>query len=89
MKKDRGGIMKGLAFVTQFAVIMLSPIILCLFLGKWLDSRFATGNVITLVMLFLGVAAAYRNAYVTLRNNFLSGKKDADGENKDDDGSRQ
>ena len=62
---------------------MLSPIILCLFLGIWLDRRFSTGHTLTLIMLLLGIAASYRNAYILFRNMLRD--RDAEKENREND----
>lgn len=56
------------------------PTFLCLALGLWLDKRFNTW--FTLPLLFLGIAAGCRNAYVlamnTIRQDEYRRKKEQD-----------
>lgn len=58
-------IAESLAMITQLGVSLLAPVILCAFLGSWLDKKF--GWSITAVLLILGVAAGARNAWILLK----------------------
>ncbi len=52
-----GGDFAGIGI--QFAVVMLGG----LFLGQWLDRKFETAPVLTIVCLFLGAGAAFYSMY--------------------------
>ena len=43
----------------QFAVVLIGG----LFLGQWLDEKFGTAPVLTIVCLFVGAAAAFYSMY--------------------------
>lgn len=58
-------IVQNLAMVTQLGVSLLAPVVLCAFIGNWLDRRF--GWSVTAVLLILGVAAGARNAWIMLK----------------------
>ena len=68
MKKDNKQVLTALAFVTQYAIIIIVPIVLCLFVGKWLDKVFSKDYTFTLIFILLGIGASYRNAYIQIRN---------------------
>ncbi|MDO5734109.1 MAG: AtpZ/AtpI family protein [Eubacteriales bacterium] len=50
-----------LALITHVGLSMIVPILLGLFLGQWLDKLLSTKGILTLVLLLLGIAAAFRN----------------------------
>lgn len=70
-------VMQNLAMITQLGISMLAPVVLCVFIGYWLDGRFGFHSVIP--MLLLGIAAGVRNCYLLLKQ-LIHGK----GEKKDD-----
>ena len=76
MKFDKE-IMRNLAMITQVGISMLAPVILCVFIGHWLDQRFGWSTVIPL--LILGILAGGRNTYLLLKQ--LTEKE---GKKKDD-----
>ncbi len=57
-------VLKMLAFVTQIGISMLSPILLMLYLGVWLENQFE----LQLIPLFilLGIGAGFRNCYILI-----------------------
>jgi len=61
-KKSHRDAVRALALVTQLGLNMLVPIVLCFFLGRWLDEVFHTGFLLP-VFIILGILAAYRNMY--------------------------
>lgn len=60
MKRD---IIKAAALLMQVGISMLVPIVLCVFVGKWLDSFFNTGGILLIVFAVLGVGAGFRSVY--------------------------
>lgn len=60
--KFNAEVMRNLAMVTQLGISMLAPIILCVFVGYWLDNKFGWSTVIPL--LILGILAGARNCYL-------------------------
>lgn len=74
-KKD---VYRNIAMITQIGISMLAPVILCVFIGNWLDERFGWHTVLPL--LILGILAGCRNTWVLVQElvpkDGKSGKKD-------------
>jgi len=67
---------KDLALISQLGLMMVIPIFLCLFAGIWLDKQLGTEGVWTIILLLLGVMAAFRNLFVIVLSRVDSGKKE-------------
>lgn len=65
--KSQKEVFRNLALVFQFGINMIVPIILCTFLGIFLDRLLHT-SFIVIVLFFLGAMAGFRNIYVFARN---------------------
>ena len=65
MKKNTNEIVRSLAMVTQLGISMLAPIVLCAFIGNWLDERF--GWSVTAILVILGVLAGARNTWILVK----------------------
>lgn len=65
MRLDRD-VLKSLALITQVGISMLAPVVLCVFIGTWLDRRFGWNTV--LVLLILGILAGARNSWILLKS---------------------
>lgn len=76
MKKNKNEIIQALAMVTQLGLSMLAPVVLCAFVGSWLDDHF--GWSITAVLLILGVLAGARNTWLLLLQLQIPDKKRRD-----------
>lgn len=63
--KKKNEIIRSLAMVTQLGLNMLAPVILCAFVGTWLDERF--GWSITAILLILGIMAGARNTWILVK----------------------
>ncbi len=73
MKFDKE-VWKSLAMITQIGVSMLAPVVLCVFVGYWLDQKF--GWITTIPLLILGILAGVRNTWRLLEEiGALKGKK--------------
>lgn len=70
--RDKAGkreVMRLLPMITQFAITMLVPIVLCFFAGAALDKHFGT-KYWTVILFFAGALAGFRNIYVLSRRYF-------------------
>lgn len=76
--KTDHNVFKALALISQLGIGMIVPIILCLFIGRWLDQLLGTGFFV-IVFLILGIMAAYRNLYVYTRP-LIKGNKEREQE---------
>lgn len=61
MKKETSKTIKELAYYSSLGLSVALAIFIGLFLGVWLDGKFGTKPVLTLVFLGLGIAAGFRN----------------------------
>lgn len=60
----KNSVIRAFSLLTQVAIYMLVPIIMCLFLGKWLDEKFNTNVLFLVIFIILGVLSSFRNLYV-------------------------
>jgi len=67
MKKDTFRAMRDLAFYSSLGVSVALCIFIGLFVGVWLDGKYGTTPVLTLVFLGLGIAAAFRNLIMAVK----------------------
>ena len=79
MKKNGNDIVRSLSMVTQLGISMLAPVVLCAFVGNWLEQRF--GWSVTAVLMILGVMAGARNTWILAKQVQQS---DAKGRRKDE-----
>lgn len=55
-----------LSLVSQVGLMILISILGCTFIGKFLDSKFGTDPILTLIFLLLGIGGAFMSVYKTL-----------------------
>ncbi len=69
--------LKYISLITQVSLVMVIPIFLSFFVGKWLDDYFGTGAIFMIIFLLLGVGAAFRNLFKIILDKGVktSGKK--------------
>lgn len=79
MKYDKN-VYQSFALIMQFGINMLVPILICVFLGMFLDEKLHT-NFIVIIMFFLGAIAGFRNIFIMARAIYDNGKD----EDEDDD----
>lgn len=73
--KNNIGIAKAFSLISQIGIHMIVPIIICLFVGKWLDSKFSTKYIFLIIFLILGVLSSFRNLYVLVIKNYSKESK--------------
>lgn len=66
MKKENRQVWEALILVFQFGISMIVPILLCTFLGVWLDKKLNTGWIVV-VLFFVGALAGFTNIYKLVR----------------------
>lgn len=67
-------VVRSFTMVLQFGINMLVPIMLCMFLGIFLDRLLHT-SFIAIVLFFLGALAGFRNVYICAKQ--MNGKPSA------------
>ncbi|MGM9551466.1 MAG: AtpZ/AtpI family protein [Clostridia bacterium] len=80
--KDKYKHMRAAAWITQFGLSMVSPIILCVIFALWINNTFNTGTWVVIVGMLLGVAASF----TTMASFIKTVKKEM--EDKEDDKKR-
>jgi len=63
MKRKTQGTMKNLALISQVGIMMVVPILGCVWIGQFLDKKLGTGSLFLIIGIILGVGAAFRNLY--------------------------
>ena len=49
---------------------MIIPIILCVFIGKWIDEKLNTDPLFLIIFIILGVLSSFRNLYVLVIKDY-------------------
>ncbi len=80
MSRKHRELVRCLSLVSQLGITMLTPAVLCVMLGVWLDNRFST--YFTLPFLILGILAGARSAYLLAKKAV---RPDEEDEERDDD----
>lgn len=80
MSRKHRELVRCLSLVSQLGITMLTPAVLCVMLGVWLDNRFST--YFTLPFLILGILAGARSAYLLAKRAV---RPDEEDEERDDD----
>lgn len=73
--KYKKSVYRSLAMVTQLGLCVLTPVLLSIFAGSYLDSRYGTH--LTLVFLIFGVLGGGRGAYVMAKRLIDQDAKEA------------
>ncbi|MCX5850405.1 MAG: AtpZ/AtpI family protein [Deltaproteobacteria bacterium] len=70
MDKETRKYAMQMAFASSIGIAMIVAIFGCLLLGAYLDRKFDSGHVFSIIFLLIGIAAGFRNLYVLIKNNF-------------------
>lgn len=62
----KGSMYRNIVLISQVSINVMVPTFLCLAAGIWLDKKLDTW--FTIPLLFLGMAAGARNAYILVRD---------------------
>lgn len=60
---DYKSALKNLAFISQLGLSMITPILLGVFIGQWLDKWFGTKVFFVIVFIILGAGAGVLNLF--------------------------
>lgn len=80
--KDFNKISSGLVWLTQLGFSLITPPIVCTWLGAWLRDRFSLGIWVILVGLLLGIGGAIASALQFYRVAVRKAKEDDNGFSK-------
>jgi F0F1-type ATP synthase assembly protein I len=72
--------MKALAWMTQFGLNMVTPIVLCIIVAAWLKNKFNIGDWIIIAAVVIGVGSSFVNMF-----SFIKTVKKENGRKNDDE----
>ena len=61
----RKEVVRSFMLISQLGMTVMVPIFMCVIIGIFIDNRFGTSTLVWL--LFLGIAAGMRNAYILIK----------------------
>ena len=64
-------VVKSIIMVTQIGISMIVPIFVCAALGVWIN-RLTGTQICFLIMLFIGIGAAFRNLFIITKSFYSS-----------------
>ena len=67
-------IFKSFTMISQIGISMMVPIFLCAGIGWWIAGQFHT-QIWFLIMIFIGIGAAFRNVYMLTRSFYSEDMK--------------
>lgn len=67
-----------LALISQLGISMIVPILLCTYVGAWLEGKYAFP--FTIIFILLGILAGGRNVFVLMRQAIRQAKEESDEE---------
>jgi uncharacterized membrane protein SirB2 len=77
MKMDKG-VFETLALISQLGLSMIVPIVLCTYVGVWLEGKVTFP--FTIIFIILGILAGVRNVYALLKKYLKKESEEEDGE---------
>lgn len=81
-KNDRYKSLKAAAWITQFGINMITPIILFIIIALWLKEKFNLGDWIMILAIILGVGGAIGSMFSFIKT---AGNGGGSGDKKDPD----
>lgn len=69
-------IAKGFTLVSQLGYIMVTPILVCVLVGGFIDQKAHTEPIFTIILLLLGVGGAFRNLFYYVGKEIKKEDKD-------------
>lgn len=65
MKKNSNNrnALENLALISQIGISMITPILLGLFIGGWIDKKVGTSSIFSIIFMLLGVGGAFMNLF--------------------------
>ncbi len=74
MGKKEKKIIRSFTMITQISISMMVPIFICAWLGVWLN-RLLQAEMPFLILLILGIGAAFRNVYILTKSFYMADMK--------------
>lgn len=68
--------MSGLSLVTQLGFVMITPVLICTFIGVFVDGITKKEPLFTIIFILLGVSAAFRNLFYHTKKQAKKNEKE-------------
>ena len=65
----------ALSMISQIGFLMITPILVCMIFGGWLDRKIGPSPLWLVIFIILGVGAAFRNLFYMTAKAQKKGKK--------------
>jgi ATP synthase protein I len=69
MKRETARAFKELAYYSSLGLQVAFSIFIGLFFGLWIDGKWGTGPVFTMVFLGFGIAAGFKNIWLAMKKS--------------------
>lgn len=74
MKRARW--MSNLSLISQLGISMITPILLCTFIGSYIDKMADKSPLFTIILMLLGVGGAFRNLFHIVNKQVRKNQKE-------------
>lgn len=70
MDEDNKSVWIQMGYASSVGFAMVLAIFGSIIIGTYLDRKFGTGHILTLLLMLIGVIVGFRNIYVLIKRNF-------------------
>lgn len=85
--KKKNGALQAFALIGQIGLNMLVPIVLCIFIGRWLDDKAGT-DCFLFIFIILGIITAYKSLFDLTKRWRKKDEEQVNEAGRRDDGTR-
>lgn len=68
-KKDNREVLKNLTLISQIGISIITPILLGVWLGNFIDRKLGTNGVFAIILIIVGAAAGFLNIFKLTGSN--------------------
>lgn len=80
-RKIEKSVFRSLTLITQFGINMIVPVVMCMFIGVFIDTKFDTGYW-AIILFFVGALAGCNSVYKMAKK--IYGDKSSKGNDRED-----
>ena len=62
-KKDNKSVLKGLALISQIGISIITPILMGVYIGNFIDKKLGTNGVFAITLIVIGAGAGFLNIF--------------------------
>lgn len=70
MNEDNKSFWIQMGYASSVGFAMVLAIFGSLIIGTYLDGKFGTGHILTLLLMLIGIVVGFRNIYILIKKNF-------------------